>query len=381
LRILQVTPHYYPEFHFGGPPRKIHSLNKRLVQSGFEVQVLTFDSKSPRACEQREVEGVNVQYLPWIGCGLRQCPLAWNILRTAVRNSDVVHLYSLYNLLCPSAAYYARKYTRPFVLEPLGMHPPRARNRNAKRLYNAFFTSWMVRRAKAVVATSSREFEELRAIVSNGDLVLRQNGIEVEAFAKLPDRGDFQERHDLLPANKHILFLGRISPIKNLEALLLAFEQAGLANTVLLLAGPLEETEYVERLRTVIRARSLSGRVRLLGPLYDEEMRAALAAADLFVLPSLNESFGNAAAEAVAAGIPVLLTDTCGIAPMIHGRAGLSVSLGVQSLAAGLRVMMDDDHRQMFTSKRAEVLRELSWEEPIRQTAELYQQVLACRPQ
>ena len=67
------------------------------------------------------------------------------------------------------------------------------------------------------------------------------------------------------------------------------------------------------------------------------DQKAALALADLLVLPSLNESFGNSAAEAVAAGVPVLLTDTCGIASMIHRRAGLAVPLGVEALAEGLR--------------------------------------------
>ena len=58
-------------------------------------------------------------------------------------------------------------------------------------------------------------------------------------------------------------------------------------------------------------------------------------------MPSLIESYGNAVAEAVAAGFPVLLTDTCGIAPAIHERARLAVSLGVEKLAHGLRTLLD----------------------------------------
>ena len=115
----------------------------------------------------------------------------------------------------------------------------------------------------------------------------------------------------------------------------------------------------------------------MAGPLYGEEHRAALTLADLFVLPSLNESFGNAAAEAVAAGIPVLLTETCGIAPIINGRAGLSVPLGVKSLASGLRTMIGDPARSaQLIARRADVVRELSWDEPVRQTEELYQLVI-----
>ena len=53
------------------------------------------------------------------------------------------------------------------------------------------------------------------------------------------------------------------------------------------------------------------------GPLYDEAKWAAYRDADLFVLPSQSENFGNAAAEAIACGTPVMVTDRCGIAPLV----------------------------------------------------------------
>jgi glycosyltransferase involved in cell wall biosynthesis len=116
--------------------------------------------------------------------------------------------------------------------------------------------------------------------------------------------------------------------------------------------------------------------VTFAGPLYEEEQRAALGLADLFVMPSLNESFGNAAGEAVAADVPVLLTNTCGIAQLIDQRAGLAVSLGVESLAQGLKEILDLAQRDALTSQREQVKRELSWDEPIRQTEELYERIL-----
>jgi glycosyltransferase involved in cell wall biosynthesis len=112
-------------------------------------------------------------------------------------------------------------------------------------------------------------------------------------------------------------------------------------------------------------------------PVYDEHLKAALSAADLFVLPSLNENFGNAAAEAVAANLPVLLTETCGIAPIIDGRAGMAVGLEVESLAEGIRQMMKSEVRSQMTARSEEVKRELSWEEPIRQQIEIYREAIA----
>jgi len=132
----------------------------------------------------------------------------------------------------------------------------------------------------------------------------------------------------------------------------------------------------MRKLHSIVSERQLERRVTFAGPLYEEEQRAALGLADLFVLPSLNESFGNAAGEAVAAGVPVLLTNTCGIAPLIDGRAGLAVPLGVESLAEGLKVMLDPAQRDALTAQRERVKWELSWDDPVRQTEQLYQRII-----
>lgn len=74
------------------------------------------------------------------------------------------------------------------------------------------------------------------------------------------------------------------------------------------------------------------------------------------MLPSRNESFGNAAAEVVAAGVPVLLTDACGIAPpVIHGRAGMAVPLGIKCEKTRLRpptANVDDEAKGDIVSLR-----------------------------
>jgi glycosyltransferase involved in cell wall biosynthesis len=73
--------------------------------------------------------------------------------------------------------------------------------------------------------------------------------------------------------------------------------------------------------------------------------------------------------------VPVLLTETCGVAPMIHERAGMAVPLGTEALAGGLRAMMDAEQRAVLTRRRDEVMRELSWEEPLNQTERIYAKI------
>ena len=69
----------------------------------------------------------------------------------------------------------------------------------------------------------------------------------------------------------------------------------------------------------------MSERVHFSPPLEGEAKWAAYRDADIFVLPSQNENFGNTAAEAVVAGTPVIVTEQCGIAPLLKDTAGLVV--------------------------------------------------------
>ena len=376
MRILFITPYYHPQLKFGGPPQKIHSIACGLTLRGHDMRLATFDSENAANRERRSVDSIPVQYLPWIGKGLRQLPLDRRSLSTAIRGADLIHCYGLYNLICPIAMHFARRSRRPAVLEPLGMYPPRARNRCAKRIYNAVLTRRMIRQSRAVVAASTSEMRDLQEIVPPSKLVFRPNGIDLEKFKNLPPGDKLRICWNLSPQERVVLFIGRISPIKNLEQLIVAFAEAEIPKTQLILVGPSSEERYMRKLRSIVSAKQLERRVKFAGPLYEEEQRAALGLADLFVLPSLNESFGNAAGEAVAAGVPVLLTNTCGIAPLIDGRAGLAVPLGVESLAEGLKVMLDPAQRDALTAQRERVKRELSWDDPVRQTEQLYQRII-----
>ncbi len=383
MRILQVT--IYGEEKFGGPPQKIFALSQKLALAGHEVTIATFHSQLPRGgCEMRD--GVRVLFLPWRGRSLWQLPLGLRALRRAVRRADIVHLYGLYNLLCPLAAWLARRLGKPFLLEPLGMFVPRAGSHRIKRLFNRVFTWPMARHSARIVATSPAESEELQVLaghnpgVENEKIVLRRNGLDVEAFRDLPDPDELRHRWNIRPGEKLVLYVGRISPIKNLEMLVRAFKISGLPATRLVLVGPQLEPDYAARLLSLISALGLESQVLVVGPLYGDEKLAALSAADVFVLPSQYESFGNAAAEAVAAGVPVLLTEGCGIGPLIHERAGLAVPATEGALAEGLRLMVEDSpRRRALIAGRAGLIDELSLEEPLRLTEQVYNAVVRGR--
>jgi glycosyltransferase involved in cell wall biosynthesis len=107
--------------------------------------------------------------------------------------------------------------------------------------------------------------------------------------------------------------------------------------------------------------------------LFDDAKWSAYRDADLFVLPSQNENFGNTAAEAVACDTPVLVTDQCGVAPLVDGRAGLVVPHDREALTAALdRLLGQPGLLEQLERGCAGVAQSLSWQEPLDETQALY---------
>ena len=126
--------------------------------------------------------------------------------------------------------------------------------------------------------------------------------------------------------------------------------------------------------------KGLGDRVLFTGPLYGEVKWAAYRDADVFVLPSQNENFGNTAGEAVACGTPVLVTDRCGIAPIVEKRAGLVVPHDCAALEAGLSRILDDPAlaAQLHEGCK-DVANVLGWAEPLAQMENIYRELISER--
>jgi len=392
MRILNVTETYAPFLEFGGPPVKVRALSEGLARRGHQVTVLTADwglekrlqaqkekitaERSPFGWRRNE-NGVQAIYVPtW----LRYRTVSWNpavkrYCRARLQNFDVVHIFGLYDLLGPAVAAACRKRGLPYVLEPIGMFVPIVRNLWLKRMYHAVWGRQLLQGASAVIGTSEQEAEEL---VSGGlpstTVVLRRNGVEIPA--SWPEQGTFRKALSISPEEKLVLFLGRLSAKKSPDLLLRAFVELSGRSTgipmALVFAGP-DESGTRAQLDGMATQLGVRRKVQFAGPLFGEAKWAAYRDADVFVLPSQNENFGNTAAEAVAAGTPVIVTEQCGIAPLLADEAGLVVRHDTGALSRALeRILSEAQLRARLAAGCAAVTSRLGWEEPVLQMEALY---------
>ncbi|MGH9744385.1 MAG: glycosyltransferase [Candidatus Acidiferrum sp.] len=394
MRILSVTETYAPFLEFGGPPVKVRALARGLAKRGNDVTVVTADwgievrlkaegklsaERTPFGWRQKE-NGVTAIYLPnW----LRYRAVSWNpavkrFCRERLAEFDVAHIFGLYDFLGPAVADACVRRKIPYVLEPIGMFVPIVRSLRLKRIYHVWFGKRLIEKASAIVATSAQEAEELeRGGVEREKIVLRRNG--VEAPASWPERGVFRKKFGIAEGTKVVLFLGRLSEKKSPDMLLRAFasvsNDANEKDIKLVFAGP-DEDGMKARLTQMAVEFGVSERVQFAGAIFGEEKWAAYRDSDVFVLPSQNENFGNTAAESAAAGTPIIVTEQCGIAPLLADVAGLVVSHDAVALSRAIRTVISDAelHARLAAGCTALAAR-LGWEEPVGEMEALYRKL------
>lgn len=400
MRILSVTQSYAPFYEFGGPPVKVEALANGLTERGHAVTVLTADwgfesrvasgknlgdAKRSAFGWTSEVNGVQSVYLPtWF----RYRAATWNpaiarFCQVRLGDFDVVHIFGLYDLLGPAVAHECRKRKIPYLIEPIGMFVPIVRNIFLKRVYHAQWGKEMLAGAAVLIATAEQEVEELAAGgIPHTKILLRRNG--VVAPRQLPERGEFRGEHGIPAGALLILFLGRLSAKKSPDLLLESFAQLPEAidgkKVWLAFVGP-DESGMRGRLQELARAKKVDSRVVFSGPVFGNRKWSAYRDADVFVLPSQNENFGNSAAEAAACGTPVVITENCGVAPLLDGIAARVVVHETTAVAQAVKEILSNLELRIGLSAggRAAASR-LGWDEPVYAMEQIYAELAARRP-
>lgn len=380
MRILTVTRCFYPALSNGGGAFTSFAIAKQLVERGHEITVYTSNLLDPERkmserTEAKTVAGIRVVYF---NTALRY---RWDGFQPDVfehlddlRRFDVIHVCGFRDFLSTVVCGFAPRSGVPYVIEPMGMLVPIVRSLRKKMLYDRLVGRRLIERASRVIVTSDQEAQEAIAWgVAEEKLFLRRNGVDVSEFEALPPPGGFRRRFQIAPEKPLVLFLGRVSRKKNPALLLQAFAELGRRDSVLAFVGPDDGDGSFQE---VVRLREKLGvqeSVKLVGPLFGRDRVEALVDADVFVLPSSNENFANAVAEAVLCGTPVVVTRQCGIAPLVRDRAGLVIEPEKEQLKSAMeRLLADQQLRAALSRSALELKRELSWDEPVEQLERLY---------
>lgn len=239
----------------------------------------------------------------------------WLHEHTAKFDALVVHgIWQHHGLVVRGAAKRAGK---PYFVRPAGMldiyfkraHPLK----HLKKLAYWPIESAILRDAAAVLFTSE---EEKRNAYASFDLVCRPFVVPLGVDLPPTNDQDLQDFHTQFPETRGkriLLFLGRVDPKKGVDLLVQAFAGHAREGRHLVIAGPADEGAYTRRIRDMIRDAAIENSVSFTGLLTGSLKNGAFAAAETFILPSHQENFGMAVAEALGHGLPVLLSNKVNI--------------------------------------------------------------------
>jgi len=389
MKLLCVIPSYWPAFKYGGPIYSVHGLNKSLVKKGIDVTVYTtnvgLDDKIQDSrymiqdtrfkiqdSQEVNIDGVKVTYFRYTrffeflgATGWQFSPAMVSALNKNLKNFDIVYIVSTWNFPVAASSYFCRKQGKPYIISPRGhLYSDVLKKKSWKKfLYYKLITKRDLMSASAIHYTTEDEAERCHSSLGlKNRAIIISNGIDLSEFNGLSTKENIRERYPFLKDKKIILFLGRINWKKGLDILIKAYAKLAKErpDVHLLIVGN-DEGGYVEKVKEWIKDYGLSYRgygikntlnqinqtnqidqtdtkVTFTGMLTGKDKLEAIAGSDIFVLPSYSENFGMSVIEAMACGVPVVVSDKVGISrEIIYYNAGTVVKTNVDDVYNGIK--------------------------------------------
>lgn len=360
MKLLHVIPTYVPAWRHGGPVLAVHGLCKALAARGHEVTVFTTDVHGPGILDvprasASAVDGISVWYFPVrFPRRIYRSPTMGAALACRVASFDVVHLHSVFLWPTAAAARAAEDAGVPYLVAPRGMLVGdllRRRGRSRKLLWIRLVERHTLARAAGLHATSQLEVDEISRLgLPLPPVFVVPNGVEIESCGASREAELAAPVRAALARRPLLLYLGRLSWKKGLDRLVSAL--ALIPGATLAIAGN-DEEGCRARLERQAAGNGVTDRVVFLGPVQGADKAGLLHGADAFVLASYSENFGNAVLEAMAAGLPVVVTPEVALADVVRETgAGLVTAGDPPSLAASIRSLLADSKGRRAMGRR-----------------------------
>ncbi|WP_293350223.1 MULTISPECIES: hormogonium polysaccharide biosynthesis glycosyltransferase HpsP [unclassified Microcoleus] len=418
MRIIQIIPSI--SLVYGGPSQMVLGLSAALASQGIDVTIITTDSNGDIGQDPLDVplnqpiqqNGYKIIYFrcsPFRRYKFSLSLLQW--LNQNARQFDLAHIHALFSPVTTLAATIARYHKLPYIIRPCGMLDPAdlQKKKLLKQVYATLLERPNLAGAAAIHFTTKQEakISERFGLHSTGKMPVPRDlviplGVTADFDRAFPVSPFLTEtgggRTEVLTTNFSvansypdiltnpqipiILFMSRIERKKGLDLLIPALESIladNLRFNFILAGSNPQDAEYETQIKVQIKKTSLEQFTTITGFVSGDLKAELLRKADLFVLPSYYENFGIAVAEAMAAGVPVVISDRVYICEDIQqAEAGWVVPLEVGDLARAIAsaLLASEERQRRGLNGQAYAKKYYNWEAIARQTIEAYQHIL-----
>ncbi len=364
IKVLHVIPAV--AFSYGGPSQAVLEMCRALTAQGIKAEIATTsaDAKNDLNVPLEKMvlyEGVPVYFFKRT---LRsEYKFSWPMTRWLARNVsdyDLLHIHSIFNYPATAAVALARRNKVSYILRPLGMLEdwPLRQNRFVKMAYLNLIEKASINHASILHYTSEEEKSASERLGFSAPGIVIPLGISTASEDGTPAKGDFRDRHPACRGKKLVVFLSRIHPKKGLELLIDALSNLRrIRDDFFFVIAGSGDPAYEGRIKERVRNGSLMPQTLFTGFLEGEKKNALLNDADLFVLPSYQENFGLAVVEAMARGVPVVVSNRVNISHEIESAgAGITVPCEAPKLGEAIQTLLNDEKKRRAMGEGAKRL-------------------------
>ena len=376
MKILQIIQ-FFSAKH-GGSAMVPYEMSKHLHNAGHDVTVLTTDFQMENDFIDSS-DGVEV--IPFhcqmnIGSLLVSSSMK-KYLKQNINKFDIIHMHNFRTYQNIIVHRFAKKHKIPYVLQAHGSVPRIIEKKGLKYLFDIFFGYKILRDASKVIAVSNVEVDQyVKMGVPKDKIVVVPNGIDVDSFSDLPEKGTFRKQYGI--SEKYIvLFLGRLHERKGIDFLIRSYAELRkeLDDVVLVLVG--SDDGYKAKAEILINELNLTNEVKFIGYVGGADKLAAYVDADVMVYPAIFEIFGLVPFEAIMCGTPIIVTDDCGCGELVgDANCGYLVKYGdVNNLEEMMKwvIKNPNEGEKLVETGRKYIEGNLAWNNAVKQVEGIYE--------
>lgn len=339
MKVIEVVGNILEEA--SGPAHSVPALCQALAHEGADVELHVNLGKKPENAVYRFYEHGRSNLLK----NLWRSPDMYQTLKRRAQTFDIIHTHGLWVMPYIYPGWAVRGTNCQLMISPRGTLSEYALNRSIwlKKVIWAFAQRNVLKDSACLHATAELEYREIRRMGLRNPVAIIPNGINIPPV----QRQEKGRQH-----RRRLFFLSRIHPKKGVDYLLHAWSviEKQYTEWELQIAGP-DNNGYLFEMQSLARHLRVN-RVAFSGALYGYDKSQAYWSADLFVLPTNSENFGLVVAEALAHGVPVIVSKGAPWEGVETHDCGWWIDIGVEPLVACLRKVLAESPDNLYSRGR-----------------------------
>jgi glycosyltransferase involved in cell wall biosynthesis len=388
MKILHVIPSVGPVR--GGPSKAILEMVSSLRALDIEAEVVATNDNGPDLLDvplgQKTIyQDIPIQFFPRFSpaiAPIREFAFSSSLtvwLWQHIQDYDLIHIHAIFSYPSTIAMTIARQREVPYIVRPIGQLCEWSLQQSArkKQIYLSLIERSNLNHSRAIHVTSQQEQQDVSQLNLTAQSFILPLGLNLPTTI-VDARQQLRQRFKLPPDEPVILFLSRLHPKKGIEYLIESLTGLTHHRFTLIIAGS-GDPDYEGHLRSVLLSHRLHTRTHLTNFVVGEAKQLLLQGADLFALTSHSENFGIAVLEALAAGLPAIVTPGVALATLVKQHdLGYVTELNPAAIASAIDSFLCDISQAKAMGDRARQItaEQYTWQSISLQLKQIYRVLL-----